>query len=155
MSNRTLVELNHDFCPHGDEELMRWAVEMCTYMTSADKKFLPDGVTFKHFRHHSEPDPLERASASGEQGWVSVEERLPKDYERVDIWLHVTPSLRTFGMGDSWREVECWRENGMWFHYDKMAHEQERYKAQLETAYITHWRPLPAPPAIGKEGEQK
>jgi hypothetical protein len=68
MSNRTLVELNHDFCPHGDEELMRWAVAMRTYMTSADKKFLPDGVTFKHFRHHSEPDPLERASASGEQG---------------------------------------------------------------------------------------
>lgn len=57
MSNRTLVELNHDFCPR-DEELLKWAKSMRLYMTSGDPKFLPYGVTFKHMRHHSEPDPM-------------------------------------------------------------------------------------------------
>lgn len=59
MSNRTLVELNHDCCPRDDDaSLLNWARKMRTYMSSGDPKELPQGVAFKHMRHHSEPCPL-------------------------------------------------------------------------------------------------
>jgi hypothetical protein len=59
MSNRTLVELNHDHCPDlYDDNLEAWAEAMAAYMRSGDKSCLPHGVTFKHIRHHSEPDPM-------------------------------------------------------------------------------------------------
>ncbi len=57
MSNRTVVELNHDFCPT-DDQLLNWANKMRSYMHSGDKKELPNGVTFDHIRHHSDPDPM-------------------------------------------------------------------------------------------------
>jgi hypothetical protein len=57
MSNRTLVELNHDYCPK-DQELKAWAYDVQMYMRSGTKQYLPVGVTFKHMRHHSEPDPM-------------------------------------------------------------------------------------------------
>ena len=53
MSNRTLIELNHDFCPR---HLLNWAEAMRTYMRSGDPATLPDGVTFKGMRHHSDPE---------------------------------------------------------------------------------------------------
>lgn len=56
MSNRTLVELNHDFCPK-DEELLQWATDIRSFMRTGTTEVLPTGVTFKHFRHHSEPEP--------------------------------------------------------------------------------------------------
>ena len=60
MSYRTLVELNHDFAPGLDPvKLAKWAYQMEIYLRSGDKKQLPPGVTFKHRRHHSDPDPME------------------------------------------------------------------------------------------------
>ena len=56
MSNRTLVELNHDYCPREDE-LLAWAKAMRDYMTSGNIESLPAGVTLKYFRHHSDPEP--------------------------------------------------------------------------------------------------
>ncbi len=60
MSNRTLVELKHDFCPNyqNDEAMLNWAHAMASYMRGGEKRWLPPGVTFKHRRHHSEPDPM-------------------------------------------------------------------------------------------------
>ena len=59
MSYRTLVELNHDFCPgRSPQALAEWAAKMVNYMSSGDKHELPYGVTFKAIRHHSEPDPM-------------------------------------------------------------------------------------------------
>jgi hypothetical protein len=58
VSNRTLVELNHDYCLR-DAELEAWAKQMQAFMRSGDKDELPDGVRWKHSRHHSEPDPME------------------------------------------------------------------------------------------------
>jgi hypothetical protein len=52
VSNRTLIELNHDYCPR-DQELLDWAKKMQLYMRSADKRLLPKGVTFKAMCHHS------------------------------------------------------------------------------------------------------
>ena len=61
MSNRTIVELNHDYSPgckfHGSEE--EWLKKMMAYYRSGRKEDLPQGVTFKHFRHHSDKDPME------------------------------------------------------------------------------------------------
>lgn len=59
MSNRTLVELNHDYCPRGGDDLTEWALAMQRYMHSGDKSDLPRGVTFKHLRHYMSADPLE------------------------------------------------------------------------------------------------
>lgn len=60
MSNRTLVELNHDFPPSRESYVRKqeWVEAMTDYMTSGDRHYLPEGVTFKHSRHHSEPDPM-------------------------------------------------------------------------------------------------
>jgi len=59
MSNRSLLELNHDLCPHNDDaSLLEWVKAMTMYLRSGSKVFLPNGVTFKHMRHHSEPDPM-------------------------------------------------------------------------------------------------
>lgn len=57
MSNRTLIELNHDFCPK-EEDRAKWANQLVQYMTSGDEKYLPDGVTFYGMRHHSDPNPM-------------------------------------------------------------------------------------------------
>lgn len=59
MSNRTLVEINHDRVPGwSDEALLAWARAIYYYVGNGDKKYLPSGVTFKHLRHHSDPDPM-------------------------------------------------------------------------------------------------
>jgi hypothetical protein len=51
MSNRTMVELNHDYYPDGD-----------------DSKTLPNGVTFLGMRHHSDPCPLPLPPKGWENG---------------------------------------------------------------------------------------
>lgn len=53
MSNRSLLEFNHDLCPK-EEDLLTWAAKLKTYITSGDSKELPQGVTFIAMRHHSE-----------------------------------------------------------------------------------------------------
>lgn len=57
MSNRTIVELNHDYSPR-PEKLQEWAEAIKTYLRSGDKSFLPQGVTFISMRHHSEPSTI-------------------------------------------------------------------------------------------------
>ena len=60
MSQRTLVEMNHDYCPPRDDAaLLTWARAMRSYLTSGDKRELPRGVVFVNRRHHSERDPCE------------------------------------------------------------------------------------------------
>lgn len=61
MSNRTLVELNHDFCPD-EAGLMQWARRMKQYMHSGDAQELPAGVTWLHMRHHTRPCPVRDAA---------------------------------------------------------------------------------------------
>jgi len=60
MSNRTLVELNHDYFPGGHVSCPAWLEAMTRYYCSGDPKDLPKGVTFKNIRHHSTPCPLEK-----------------------------------------------------------------------------------------------
>jgi len=58
MSNRTMLEINHDTTPHGDEECAEWARAMCNYLSSGSPKDLPQGVTWFGMRHHSEDCPM-------------------------------------------------------------------------------------------------
>ena len=58
MSNRTLIELNHDYCPRNASEAKDFGLALQMFMRSGDKAMLPRGVTFKHSRHHSDPDPM-------------------------------------------------------------------------------------------------
>lgn len=59
MSNRSLLEINHDYTPRDDAALLEWAKAMHQYMRAASPDYLPHGVTRKHYRHHSEPCPVE------------------------------------------------------------------------------------------------
>lgn len=92
MSNRTLIELNHDYCPSfgrgqdkasGDAALLEWARRMQHYVASGDKSHLPDGVTWKHMRHHSESCPL--ATISKRQSELDALKSAPLPEEIAEI----------------------------------------------------------------------
>lgn len=70
--------------------------------------------------------------------WVSVADEFPPDYQVVDVWFQVWASPLSFGMADHWCEPEAWRGEGKWFHYYKQRNNE---KAELESHYITHWKP--------------
>ena len=61
MSNRTLVEINHDYCPRDEAECLALGRALQAYIRAANREQLPQGVELKHYRHHSEPCPLEDA----------------------------------------------------------------------------------------------
>lgn len=57
MSNRSMLEFNHDYCPSsGDQEAFVHGLVL--YMRSGDPECLPRGVTYFGMRHHSHPCPL-------------------------------------------------------------------------------------------------
>jgi hypothetical protein len=58
MSNRTMVEINHDYYPGSKGEEDAWLINMLAYLRSGNPRNLPDGVTFFNLRHHSERCPL-------------------------------------------------------------------------------------------------
>lgn len=59
MSQRTIIELNHDLCPRDNPaELLAWAMMMRLYMGGADQSMLPNGVTYLYRRHHADESPL-------------------------------------------------------------------------------------------------
>jgi hypothetical protein len=72
--------------------------------------------------------------------WISVKDRLPDDRLEVDVWILITPSPSSFGMGDSWRIPNAYRLKGKWVHLHKCE------EAELRGEYITHWIPVPEPP---------
>ncbi len=53
MSNRTMIEINHDTTPNSDKELLVWAKQMQQYLSSGNPRLLPNGVTWFGMRHHS------------------------------------------------------------------------------------------------------
>ena len=59
MSQRSLLEINHDYSPGDDDAaLLAWARTLRTYIRSGVKSELPQGVVFKGRRHHADPDPM-------------------------------------------------------------------------------------------------
>ena len=55
--------------------------------------------------------------------WISVDDRLPSDYEDVIVCL----------AGGAWVQTACRAENGTWYSGDR-------------PFYPTHWMPLPELP---------
>lgn len=58
MSNRSMLEFNHDRAPHGEAETDAFLQGLRGYLNSGDPKLLPPGVTWFGMRHHSEPCPM-------------------------------------------------------------------------------------------------
>lgn len=58
MSNRSMLEINHDYTPRDLHELEAWAKQMKRYLVSGDPGLLPHGVTWFGMRHHSDDCPL-------------------------------------------------------------------------------------------------
>lgn len=54
MSNLTLMQINHDFCPRDEEAAKTFGLSMQAYLRSGDTSFLPEGVRFINMRHHSD-----------------------------------------------------------------------------------------------------
>ena len=72
MSNRTMLEINHDLTPRNDEELLRWARSMQHYLSSGNPSLLPDGVTWFGMRHHSSDCPMGKPP----RGWNNMRARI-------------------------------------------------------------------------------
>lgn len=72
--------------------------------------------------------------------WKPIKTFRAKEYVRVDLWLVVHASPMSFGMGDSWREVDCWKQDGKWFH------DHDGKVKELRPEIITHWMHIPKEP---------
>ena len=70
---------------------------------------------------------------------------------QVDLWMEVYASPASFGMSDSFRVPDCWRDytTGKWVHRDRGE------VRELNERYITHWMPLPAPPGQVAQTQEK
>ena len=59
MSNRSMLEFNHDFhIGETDQEILEWARKMKYYLSSGDTELLPRGVTWFGMRHHTTACPM-------------------------------------------------------------------------------------------------
>lgn len=65
MSQRSLLELNHDLGPSSNDAaaIWRWVHQLLTYRNSGDPADLPEGLTWKWRRHHSDPCPFDEPLA--------------------------------------------------------------------------------------------
>lgn len=70
MSNRSMLEFNHDYCPKDFGSAVDWADRIIRYLRIGDVRQLPKGVTFFNCRYHSEPCPL----GEPPRGWDNKQE---------------------------------------------------------------------------------
>lgn len=78
-------------------------------------------------------------SLTAENKWIAVKDRLPADRVKVEAWIYIYASPRSFGIADADREPDCWRQDGKWVHNYKGA------VTEIFSEYVTHWSPYPAP----------
>jgi hypothetical protein len=79
---------------------------------------------------------------SKQDGWVSVEERLPDFDVKVLVWGEAKGMNPQ--MGGAYQFITTRRDIAGKF--DRMLDSNKFY-----AAYVTHWRPLPAPPSTDKQ----
>jgi len=58
MSNRSMLEINHDYYPHSEMEQQAFLQNLLCYLRSGNPRNLPTGVTWFGMRHHSDKCPL-------------------------------------------------------------------------------------------------
>lgn len=79
MSNRSLLEFNHDFSPTTDVGYYKLGLALANYMRAADERELPPGVIRKYYRHHTHPE-------------AGIVQPQPKNLKPViglgDFWAH-------------------------------------------------------------------
>lgn len=75
-----------------------------------------------------------RQKVNQSEGWISVNDRMPRDGERVMVYVEEQNNLPPY-------------------HLTAMISENEKYTLRFHELYyyqeiegITHWRPLPSPP---------
>lgn len=54
LSNRTLIELNHDYCPKNERAAEIFGLKMQMFMMTGEESDLPQGAKLISWRHHSE-----------------------------------------------------------------------------------------------------
>lgn len=61
MSNRTLIEFNHDYTYDIEKHQEQFIRGLIDYLRSGDKSVLPSGfgLTWKNIRHHADDCPVE------------------------------------------------------------------------------------------------
>lgn len=72
--------------------------------------------------------------------WRPIKTYRGNEFRRVDLWVRIYQSPRSFGMSDAFRVTDAWRQDSKWFH------SHEGHKTELNADYVTHWMPLPRPP---------
>lgn len=73
--------------------------------------------------------------------WRKIKTFDLRDREQCDLWMEWGASALTMGWADSFRVVDCYREDGKFFHY------HEGKVKELDANYITHWMPRPPGPS--------
>lgn len=58
MSNRSMIEFNHDYAPNNEDTRNAWLAGMLAYFRSGDPIHLPPGATWFGMRHHTDAYPL-------------------------------------------------------------------------------------------------
>ena len=100
--------------------------------------------------HHATIDALLRRLKEVEAGWRPIATHSKEYLPYVDLWIHIRPSPRSMGWGDSSRMADCFYLNGRWCRH---------YRGQIEQLheeYITHWMPIPSEPeALASQGSGK
>lgn len=76
MSNRSMLEFNHDYYPRRQEETA-FCQAILNYLRSGSPRDLPRGVTWFGMRHHSEDCPL----GEPPRGWDN--EKRPIEWRRI------------------------------------------------------------------------
>lgn len=86
MSNRTMLEFNHDFAPT-KAHIETWGMCIAEYLRSGDPSSLPSGVTFFGMRHHTQPCPM----GDPPRGWRNDEPQTEKaremDYQEAKTFI--------------------------------------------------------------------
>lgn len=68
------------------------------------------------------------------KGWKPIKSA-PRDGTIIDLWLEIYASPMSMGMSDSFGVPDAWFADGKWVHTYRGK------PTELETSYITHWRP--------------